>query len=213
MKPQSQSGESEFLFERKHWNMLLQKLPPSIRLKTKKNISFSESIIVFGPDNEDDSVVRKLSLDLSLKKDAEYLIDPDEEEIMQIEKAIGDALIATLVELKAFPRGARNNGELLCEDDTLDAVDNDSDNLVGFVYLVRNKDLFKIGITIDLKRRMDELRPDEIINTVKCKNFRAVERDLHSLYKTNRIPQTEYFRLDSDQVEVVQRLMMRLAEF
>ena len=38
-----------------------------------------------------------------------------------------------------------------------------TEKVPGFVYLIRNKDLFKIGITICLQRRMKELKPDEVV--------------------------------------------------
>jgi hypothetical protein len=206
------AGEREFLFERKHWNMLLQKLAPSLQLKVKQHICFRESLIVFGPDNEDESVERKLSLDLSLKKSSEHLARYNHAEIKLMEKEIGVALISTLADLRAFPKGATSGGKLIQADEP-DRGSSDGDTCLGFVYLVRNQDLFKIGITSDLKRRMEELKPDEIVNTIKCRNFRDVERDLHSLFRGERLPQTEYFRLDQEQVQRVQGLMIKLAEF
>lgn len=76
----------------------------------------------------------------------------------------------------------------------------------GFVYLIRNGDLCKIGITENLLRRMDELKPDEILNVVRCPNFVEVEKQLHSRYKDVRLPQTEYFRLTEDQIQAVHKL-------
>jgi hypothetical protein len=70
----------------------------------------------------------------------------------------------------------------------------------GFVYLIRNQDIFKIGITENLLNRMSQLEPDEIIDVIKCSNFRELEKDLHREYKECRIPQTEYFRLDENQL-------------
>ena len=70
----------------------------------------------------------------------------------------------------------------------------------GFVYLIRNQDIFKIGITENLLNRMSQLEPDEIIDVIKCSNFRELEKDLHREYKNCRIPQTEYFRLDEMQL-------------
>ena len=40
----------------------------------------------------------------------------------------------------------------------------------GFVYLIRNKDLYKIGITQNLDQRMSQLKPDEIISVLKTEN-------------------------------------------
>ena len=83
----------------------------------------------------------------------------------------------------------------------------------GFVYLIRNRDLCKIGITENLKRRMDQLKPDEVLNIVRCKNFREIEKDLHSIFKDVRLPQTEYFRLSEEQISKAHKLMTSLADF
>jgi hypothetical protein len=206
------SNEREFLFERKHWNMLPRRLAPSLQLKVKQYIQFNESVIIFGPDNEDESVKRVLSLDLSLKDSTQHFLRHNRADIKLMEKEIGVALISTLADLRAFPKGATTNGEAIQPQEP-DRRSGDRDTCLGFVYLVRNQDLFKIGITADLKRRMEELKPDEIVNTVKCRNFRDVERDLHSLFRDERLPQTEYFRLDQEKVQRVQALMVKLAEF
>ena len=83
----------------------------------------------------------------------------------------------------------------------------------GFVYFIRNGDLCKIGITENLLRRMDQLKPDEVLNVVRCKNFRDVEKDLHSLFKEVRLPQTEYFRLSEEQISKAHKLMTSWADF
>ena len=70
----------------------------------------------------------------------------------------------------------------------------------GFVYLIRNQDIFKIGITENLLNRMSQLEPDEVIDVIKCSNFKEIERNLHKDYKQCRIPQTEYFRLNENQL-------------
>ena len=83
----------------------------------------------------------------------------------------------------------------------------------GFVYFVRNGDLFKIGITENMLRRMNQLTPEELLNVVRCSNFQEVERELHRRFKDVRLPQTEYFRLSDQQVQEVHQLMVKLAEF
>ena len=83
----------------------------------------------------------------------------------------------------------------------------------GFVYFIRNKDIFKIGITDNLLRRFNQLKPDEVLNVVRCSNYETLEKDLHKKFKKNRIPQTEYFRLDNNQVEQVNIAMTKGAEF
>ena len=69
----------------------------------------------------------------------------------------------------------------------------------GFVYLIRNKDLYKIGITQNLDQRMSQLKPDEIISVLETQNYDQIEKDLHQKYKDVRIPQAEYFRLTFSQ--------------
>ena len=49
----------------------------------------------------------------------------------------------------------------------------------GFVYLIRNKDLYKIGITQNLEQRMKALKPDEILSTMQTENYEALEKKLH----------------------------------
>ena len=83
----------------------------------------------------------------------------------------------------------------------------------GYVYFVRNGELFKIGITENMLRRLRELVPDELLNVVRCSNFQEVERELHRRFKDVRLPQTEYFRLSDQQVQEVHQLMVKLAEF
>lgn len=73
----------------------------------------------------------------------------------------------------------------------------------GTVYFIRNQDLYKIGITSDLDRRMKELKPDEIMATMVTAYFQEYEKELHSRYKHCRIPQTEYFRLSTEEVKEV----------
>ena len=83
----------------------------------------------------------------------------------------------------------------------------------GFVYLIRNDDIFKIGITDNLLRRFNQLKPDEVLNVVRCSNYENLEKDLHKKFKKHRIPQTEYFRLDKNQIEQVNIEMTKGAEF
>lgn len=81
----------------------------------------------------------------------------------------------------------------------------------GFVYFIRNKDLYKIGITTNILRCMEELNPDEILNTMRCKNYFEVETKIPKKFKKVRIPQSEYFRLSRVRIHEVHRLMLDLA--
>ena len=70
----------------------------------------------------------------------------------------------------------------------------------GHIYLIKNKDLYKIGITKDFASRMKVLKPDEIIKVLKIDSYKELEKKLHKRYKSSRIPQTEYFRLNKSQI-------------
>ena len=109
-------------------------------------------------------------------------------------------------------RGHISNIIKLSADEITDEENFDKDLQEGFVYLIRNQDIYKIGITENLLNRMSQLEPDEIIDTIKCSNFREVEKDLHREYKDYRIPQTEYFRLTEKQVLEVSRKLKSMAK-
>ena len=70
-----------------------------------------------------------------------------------------------------------------------------------------------LGITNDLDRRLSQLKPDELINSIECINYKEIEKELHDTFKDFRIPQTEYFRLDETQVEMAIKLMFELEKF
>ena len=73
--------------------------------------------------------------------------------------------------------------------------------MAGWVYLIRNKDLHKIGRTENLEQRMKTLKPDAIVSTLETDDFESLEKELHKRYKDVRIPQTEYFRLTEAQLK------------
>lgn len=75
---------------------------------------------------------------------------------------------------------------------------------MAWVYLIRNGDLYKIGRTDNLKRRMQELRPDQQVQILQTDRSREVEKELHRRFGAKRIPQTEYFRLTPHDVAAVQ---------
>tara|TARA_Y100001968_G_scaffold62173_1_gene52967 strand:+ start:111 stop:659 length:549 start_codon:yes stop_codon:yes gene_type:complete len=79
----------------------------------------------------------------------------------------------------------------------------------GWLYLIKNGDLYKIGITRNFEKRMLQLKPDKLIAKLYSRNFRELERELHNKYKSVRIPQTEYFRLDHSQVGEIKKRISR----
>ena len=73
--------------------------------------------------------------------------------------------------------------------------------MAGWVYLIRNKDLHKIGRTENLEQRMKTLKPDAIVSTLETDDFESLEKELHKRYKDVRIPQSEWFRLTEAQLK------------
>ncbi len=77
----------------------------------------------------------------------------------------------------------------------------------GWLYLIRNRDLYKIGITTNFENRMRQLKPDNVVAKFYSRDYVKLERELHHRYRKYRIPQTEYFRLqDKHLKEIKQRL-------
>ena len=73
--------------------------------------------------------------------------------------------------------------------------------MARIVYLLRNGDLYKIGHSKDMQQVLKRLKPDEILQTVETDDPFGIEARLLRKYKTFRIPETEYFRLNKDQVD------------
>ena len=74
---------------------------------------------------------------------------------------------------------------------------------MAYVYLIQNGDLFKIGRTEHLERRLKQLLPGKLVQAGQTDRSRDLEYELHQRFKSVRIPQTEYFRLNDYQVEQV----------
>ncbi|WP_413677595.1 GIY-YIG nuclease family protein [Prochlorococcus sp. MIT 0916] len=70
----------------------------------------------------------------------------------------------------------------------------------GFVYLMKNGDLYKLGSTTNLKSEASKMKPGEIISSLKTSDPKSFEVRLLRLYKKKRIPDTNYFRLSESEV-------------
>ena len=77
----------------------------------------------------------------------------------------------------------------------------------GWLYIIKNKDIYKIGITKNFDNRIRQLKPDYVIAKLYTSDYLILEKELHNRYKKFRIPQTEYFRLDDYHlIEIKQRI-------
>ena len=70
----------------------------------------------------------------------------------------------------------------------------------GFVYLMKNGDLYKLGCTTNLKSEASKMKPGEIISSFPTNDPKSFEVRLLRLYKKKRIPDTNYFRLSESEV-------------
>ena len=75
----------------------------------------------------------------------------------------------------------------------------------GWLYLIKNRDLYKIGITKNFENRMRQLKPDIVLAKFYTADFLKLERELHKRYKKLRIPQTEYFRLEKSHIKEIKK--------
>ena len=75
----------------------------------------------------------------------------------------------------------------------------------GWLYIIRNKDIYKIGITKNFINRMRQLKPDNVIAKLYTSDYIKLEKELHYRFKEYRIPQTEYFRLDNSHLREIKK--------
>jgi len=70
----------------------------------------------------------------------------------------------------------------------------------GYVYLIRVGDLYRIGKTDNLDRKIRKLKPDELLSSVMTKEPETLEARLLRKYKYQRIPETGYLKLSKRQI-------------
>ena len=221
----------EFFIDRKFWNIVLKKLNPRRQmdlklLLTQKNIkkdykwNADKGKLTSKTINKGGFIKTNFVLRLFTDKNnsinsgffSEYCFDnPIEEGIDMRQNELEDiekAMLQVLIERGELFEKVKYKYEFLVEQfEPISYIEK------GFVYLIRNEDIYKIGITDNLLRRFNQLKPDEIINVVRCSNYQSLEKELHKKFKEFRIPQTEYFRLDKNQIEKVNTEMTKGADF
>ena len=75
--------------------------------------------------------------------------------------------------------------------------------MLGFVYFIRQGEVYEIGQTTNLLVRIRELKPDEILNVIRCSNYLKLELELYASFEDCRIPKTNRFRFNAEQIESV----------
>ena len=209
----------EFFIDRKFWNLVIKKLSPSTVVFFKNCLKKTENI----PNEKGKQSKIKQDFVLRLPEDIiqnSFFIEncltglcwtgASAQQYIEIEKAILKVLIEKqgLSEKVKYKIWGKENAEYIIEQ-----YEEVFPSEKGFVYLIRNEDIFKIGITDNLLRRFNQLKPDEVLNVVRCSNYESLEKELHKKFKEYRIPQTEYFRLSVNQIEQVNIEMTKGADF
>ena len=72
--------------------------------------------------------------------------------------------------------------------------------MAGYVYLIRVGDLYRIGKTNNLDKKIRKLNPDELLTSIMTKEPETLEARLLRKYKSQRIPETGYLKLSKKQV-------------
>ena len=204
------------MWKKEYWERILEPMPPKKRIQVERWFIFDRFVITIEhyPPNVNIPINLKTISTTKAKRITQDLISEGKSpstiksEFTRTEKYIRKYLhdnhelfTRVLVEEGIWPK-----------DDT-DIYEKFgakmSDTKYGFVYFIKNEDIYKIGITDNLLRRLNQLKPDEVINTVRCTNYETLEKQLHKKFKNQRIPQTEYFRLTQNLVQQVNEAMTK----
>ena len=200
-----------FLIDRKFWNLVIKKLKPYHALTVKKGLvkekystgpRIKKELVLTLPDKRIKSGFFEANCVngyVNLSTSEEY--------------AVEQAMLEVLIETQGMSDNATYKIGKNKPTFVIDQYEPISTLEKGFVYLIRNDDIYKIGITDNLLRRFNQLKPDEVLNVVRCSNFESLEKELHKKFKEFRIPQTEYFRLSKNQIEQVNIEMTKGADF
>ena len=72
--------------------------------------------------------------------------------------------------------------------------------MAGYVYLIRVGDLYRIGEADNLDKKNRKLKPDELLTSIMTKEPETLEARLLRKYKSQRIPETGYLKLNKRQI-------------
>jgi len=223
---------AEVLLDAKFWNKAFKLLKPATVVAIKKNKGSNKDALIPSTgsgnlsktDNKNGFFIRYINLKSPCArrlasrygytgKDRLYRVTTEarqkgltELRVKEIEKAIVQVAVAESL----LPESACYDSKPVIE---ATKKPKSSTEDFGFIYFVRNDEIYKIGITDNLLRRIKELKPDEILNSVRCSNYQEIEKKMHAHFKKRRIPQTEYFRLDAAEVEEAHAMMTDFANF
>lgn len=92
----------------------------------------------------------------------------------------------------------------------------DTPDGTGWVYIFRYDRetgvIHKIGKTANLLRRIQQLKPDTIVNVCRCDNYHKLEKLIQNEFEDQSLPQSEHFTINNAQVKKAQKFMFKYAE-
>tara|TARA_B100000700_G_C14607647_1_gene652080 strand:+ start:341 stop:616 length:276 start_codon:yes stop_codon:yes gene_type:complete len=87
----------------------------------------------------------------------------------------------------------------------------------GFVYFTKKgKDpnpVYSIGQTQDLMNSLVEADPDEVLNVIRCSNYKALRNELFQTFNDCLLPHSQKFLLSSDQIESIHLIIRSKSQF
>ena len=64
----------------------------------------------------------------------------------------------------------------------------------GWLYLIKNRDLYKIGVTKNLENRMRQLKPDRVIAKLYTNDYEKLERELREIERLEALIKQQAIR-------------------
>ena len=76
-----------------------------------------------------------------------------------------------------------------------------------YVYLIRNGDLYNLGYSKNLEKTKENLTPGKLFAYLKTNSANSLCTRLQQKYLEERLPNTDYFRLNKSQLLECQLIM------
>lgn len=89
-----------------------------------------------------------------------------------------------------------------------------SNDIAGYIYLLKGDQYYKIGVTLDMDNRLGQISPQlpfpiKIIFSAKVLDRYGIEKFLHSYFDEKRT-NGEWFRLDNEDVQFIRKTVKEL---
>lgn len=86
---------------------------------------------------------------------------------------------------------------------------------MGYVYVVKEGHLYKIGMTHDIKTRMTQYKTStgehRIVYLIETDDFESLEKELHEIFKERRT-RGEWFKLTGDDLKKIKQMPLNFVK-